>query len=620
MNLPLSSSVPRFLAFLTGLAIVAALFLAKGVLIPVAVAILLSFLLAPIIKWFERRRFSRVPAVITTAALACTVLGAIVYLVAGQVIDLADSLPRYRTNLLMKATALKPKGESPWTHALKTVEEVSAVVAESAEEADASEDPPQPAPGLPAPKPKQKPIPVEVVRQAESPFAMARQVLSPILSPIGDAAVIFVMVIFMLLGREDLRDRVIHLMGRGRLQVTTQALDEAARRVSRYLLAQLTVNATFGVPMAIGLFFIGVPNAILWGLMSIILRFLPYVGSFIAAGFPLVLSMAVSTSWSMPLMVIGLVILLELITNNFIEPWLYGASTGLSPLAIIVAAVFWTWLWGGVGLVLATPLTVCLAVLGKHLPALSFLDLLLGDRPPIAHSDRLYQRLLALDEEEAEEIVELYAKEHSLVDAFDTVLMPALSMIERQYREGTLPESVRASSFTMIREIISDLSEDLPNPDSPTRVLCLPAQHEADELAALALAAALRSRNVPVKVLSSKLLAAELMEEAAAHESPIICISTVPPASVLSAVSLARRLRARLPGTRIGVGLWQDSEADFTRRQERFSRIPVDEIFSRIERAAPDLAALADCSPTSPNPANGEKGGQHLSKSASGAS
>ena len=226
-----------------------------------------------------------------------------------------------------------------------------------------------------------------------------RSVLSPVIGPLGHTCVVIVIVIFMLLAGDDLRDRLIHLVGRGRLRVTTQALDDAGHRISRYLRAQLLVNASFGLAIGIGLFFIGIPNAVFWGLLGMVLRFLPYIGPWLAALLPLALSLAVFESWTQPLLTIGLFAVCELVSNNVIEPWLYGTSTEISPLAVIVSALFWTWLWGGVGLVLATPLTVCLAVAGKYLPDLAFLDLLMGDKPSIAPGDRLYQRLLALNED-----------------------------------------------------------------------------------------------------------------------------------------------------------------------------------------------------------------------------
>jgi hypothetical protein len=414
---------------------------------------------------------------------------------------------------------------------------------------------------------------------------------------LGNAAVVIVFVIFMLIGREDLRDRVIHLIGRQRLYLTTQALDDAGARVSRYLLAQLIVNVTYGIPIALGLYFIGIPNAVLWGLLATILRFIPYVGPWIAAFFPIVLSLAVSASWNTPILTIGLFLVIELISNNVVEPWLYGSSTGLSPMAIIVSAVFWTWLWGALGLLLATPLTVCIAVLGKYIPALAFLDVLLGDKPPIAQSDRFYQRLLAHDEEEVFEIAEKHCEEVSLVSAYENVVLPAVCLAELDFKSGDLNEVTRREVFQLVRRLVLDLGEPykpLPRgPEGDARVLCLPACSEADELVALMLGQLLERSGVPAEVLSFKALTSEMAAQAEQSSATIFCVSTVPPTSVVAASYLCRRLRLKMPDARVSVGVWHEVESELERRRERFSRVQADDVFFSLEKAATELGLLA---------------------------
>ena len=363
---------------------------AQDFFLPLVLAGLLSFLLSPLVRRLERWRLGRVGAVLVTAALAFVLLGALTYLVTSQVLDLAGSVPKYRSNLIARVAALKTHENNPLRLAVRTITEVTAAL-----------NKPEDAAPTPAMADKVRPVRVEVVGTADGSIQMLMGVLWPVVGPLANTLVVIVIVIFMLMAGEDLRDRLIHLVGRGRLRVTTQALDDAGQRISRYLRAQVMVNASFGLAIGIGLYFIGIPNAVFWGLLGMVLRFLPYIGPWIAAALPLALAIAMFQSWMQPLLTVGLFVAVELVVANVVEPWLYGATTEISPLAVIVSALFWTWLWGGVGLVLATPLTVCLAVAGKYLPDLAFLDLLMGDKPSIAPGDRLYQRLLALNEEEA---------------------------------------------------------------------------------------------------------------------------------------------------------------------------------------------------------------------------
>ena len=294
----------------------------------------------------------------------------------------------------------------------------------------------------------QKIVPVRVMNPASESggtFETLKTVAGSILSPLGTAALVLLLVIFFLLEREDMRDRLIHLIGRSHLQVTTMALDEAAFRVSRYLLAQLAVNVVYGIPIAAGLYFIGVPNAVLWGMLATIFRFVPYVGPWIAASFPILLSIAVMPGWKAPMLIFGLFLVVELTWSRM--PWnrgFKGRARACRRLVTIAAAAFWTWLWGGIGLLMAVPLTVCIAVLGKYIPSLTFLDVLLGDKPPIAVEDRLYQRLLATDEDEVTEILEKCVEKRSLADAFEDLIVPTLRLAEEDALRGSLNEADRA--------------------------------------------------------------------------------------------------------------------------------------------------------------------------------
>ena len=571
---------------LTVAAIVAALYFGKDLFLPLVLAGLFCFLLAPLCERFEKWRFGRIGSVLATSVLAFSAIGAVTYVCASQLLDLADSLPRYRTNLLEKVKTLKIHSDGPLRRASETIEDVTNALNEEPEKTSVkiTSDSRKQAP----------PVRVEVVSTAGGAWQSVQAVLTPMLAPLSQAAVVVVLVAFMLLGREDLRDRLIHLIGHGRLPMTTQALDDAGHRISRYLLAQVMVNVSYGVPLAIGLWFIGVPNAVLWGLLGTVLRFLPYIGPWIAASFPLAISLAVSNTWTTPLLVLALVICLELISNNAVEPWLYGASTGLSPMAIIASAVFWTWLWGSVGLVLATPLTVCLAVAGKYVPSLAFLDLLLGQKPPIAPSNRLYQRMLALDEEEALAIVEKHAEEKSVDAALDEVVLPALVNADADDRKGLVSDETRAERMQLLRDLLDEMSNaPAPPDDVKPQILLIPAAREVDEIAALMLAHLLRMRGLEVRVLSAKLLAAESLEKVVELEPPLLCICALPPVSVLAARQLCKRVRAQLSNTRVVVALLQPEDNEFARRRERLEKAGAEDVLPNLTRTAARLGELA---------------------------
>lgn len=569
------------------ISVAATLRFAQDFFLPLVLAGLLSFLLSPLVRRLERLRLGRVGAVLITAALAFVLIGGLTYLVTSQFLDLARSLPKYRSNLIARVASLKTHENNPLRLAVQTISEVTTALNKQEEMASA-----------PGAAEKTQPMRVEVIQKVDGSVQMLMGVLWPIVGPVANTFVVIVIVIFMLLAGGDLRDRLIHLMGRGHLQVTTQALDEAGHRIGRYLRAQVMINASFGLAIGIGLYFIGIPNAVFWGLSGMMLRFLPYIGPWLAAAFPIALSIAVFESWTQPLVTVGLFVACELVINNVVEPWLYGATTEISPLAVIVSALFWTWLWGSVGLVLATPLSVCLAVAGKYLPDLAFLDLLMGDKPMIDPGDRLYQRLLALNEEEASEIVERYTRDQSAPAAFDEVVLPALRNIEDDLRAGVLSDVARADAWQILRQIIADLAEPRAASDAyaaTVPILCIPASHEGDELAALMLAQVLAESGVAATVFSSKLLGAESIEQAKVLAPSVVCISSLPPVSTIAARTLCKQLRVRLPSARLIVGLWQPDDAEFSARRERLGKAGADETYSDLRRAAAALTELAAC-------------------------
>ncbi|MBA3589756.1 AI-2E family transporter, partial [Methylibium sp.] len=454
MNTTLSKGFIALVSFAICLAL---LYWLQPVLLPVVLAILLTFLLSPLVTALQRRHVPRVPAVVLVVVLAMSLLGGVGWMLARQVTSLVDTFPQYEQNLESRLGELQGDGGGFLDKLQTIVGRISALIerneaggAPLATEGDTGEDASVRAP----------PLPVTVV-QDSSPFQLGQiwSVLGPALQPFATVGLSVVLLLFMLIRREDLRDRLISLVGHGHVTVTTKALDEAGERVSRYLLTQALINGSYGVVVAMGLALIGVPYALLWGFFAALLRYIPYLGPWLAAILPIGLSVLVSPSWTPPVLVVGLFLALELVSNMVIEPWLYGRGIGVSETATLVMIAFWTWLWGPIGLVLATPLTVCLVVVGKYVPALGFFDTLLGDRPALEAATGFYQRLLARDEDEAVDIAESHFAENSLVQTFDELLVPALVRsrqdLERSALDAADHEANVSATLTITEELVS---------------------------------------------------------------------------------------------------------------------------------------------------------------------
>lgn len=558
--------------------IIAGVYLAKGVLVPCTLAILLSFLLSPVCDWLERWRLGRIPAVLVTATVGFGILGALIWTAALQVSYLAPKIPEYRDNVEAKLKSVNEYALaelSKLTTTGRKVEEDLAPVDEASE-----------------PRGTEKfPFSVRVVTSPTSPLEIFGGMFGTLLEVLGTIGVVIVFVIFFLIGREELRDRFIRLAGRGQVTVTTQMLEDASARVSRYLLVFSLLNVTFGISIGIGLFLIGIPNAILWGILAAALRFIPYLGPWIAASMPIVLSMAISPGWGPIILTVLLFVAIELLNNNLLEPWLYGTNTGVSAVAVIVAAVFWTWLWGPMGLLLATPLTVCVLVVGKHVPQLAFLNVLLGTEPVFEPKKQVYQRLLAGDVEQAAELFSDSLQDKSLVDVYDSVLIPALAMGEMHWHLGELNDVKHTFIVQSLKEMIQDDSDRRheklakeaisPTPDSAevsagteivpklrVRILCLPARTEADEITGMMLAQVLEAAEFDVQAVSVTSLANEIVDIVGPKTADVMCVSATPPAAVMHAGYLCRRLSARFPGVKLVVGLW-GTTGEMTRARDR---------------------------------------------------
>jgi predicted PurR-regulated permease PerM len=547
-------------------AAIAALYFLRDIFIPIALAVLLSFMLGPAVTRLRRWGVGRVSATLLTVTIAGLVIAGVTTVVAFQVIDLADNITQYQSNLISKIRVLKNTSSEEGV-----VERTSELIENLSEELKDATAPAQTQPTGVEERPQQ-PIPVEVHPPKPSPLEIIGRVVGPLLGPVATAGVVIVFVIFILLYREDLRDRIIRLVSSGDLQRTTEAMSEAGERVSRYLLMQLVVNATYGLPIGIGLFFIGVPNPVLWGLLATLLRFIPYAGPVIAAAFPIALSFAVDTGWTTPLLTVALFLGIELISNNVVEPWLYGTSTGISSIAIIVAAVFWTWLWGPIGLLLSTPLTVCLVVMGQYVPQLRFLDVMLGNAPVLPPHARFYQRLLAQDPDEAAEIAEQFIAERSTEALYDELILPALVMAEQDRQRGSLATDRLIELVDATRGIIDDYADWEPSAKSrdeaaaeeaPSRapamrargsreaVLCVGARSSLDELAAAMLAHLLNRRGYMVARAAAATLETHDLPTVSGAEVRFVAICSLHASATLQIRRIVRRLRPRIAGARI---------------------------------------------------------------------
>jgi predicted PurR-regulated permease PerM len=555
MNSP--AQVPRTaIVLLTVVVVVAVLRYAQDVFIPLALALLMTFLLGPMVDRLQRWGVNRVLAVLVTVMLAFSVVGGLGYIVFHQVSDLTRELPQYRRQLRQNITDL--------TGFIKGgMGETRAAVHTLTEELNKA-----------GPRTSTSRVSkVQIVEPPPNTIQSLRIVFGPLVKPVGTAALVCVLVIFMLLRFADVRDRFIRLLGQRNLRVTTEALDDAARRVSRYLVMQTLINSWQGLCVAIGLTFLGLPNAVLWGALTIVLRFIPYVGPWVAAAMPVALAFAVFDNWTHPLLTIGLFVLVELISNMALEPWLYGNRTGVSPLALLIAAAFWTWLWGIAGLFLAIPLTVCLVVMGKYIPQLEFLHVLLGDQPVLEPHERLYQRLLASNREEADDLLETSLRHQSLLEVCDTIVLPAVQLAEEDNERGSLREAKRKYVLDQVEHWADELVESgghlhgravKPADASKPHVLCIPGADRADEIAAKLLSAVLVAEGIPARAVTRT-----QFRTLDADSSPeVVVVSAIPPDAIVFARHACKRARAVFPDIPVMVGLWH-AKGDLQRCRQR---------------------------------------------------
>ncbi len=640
----------RLLTLVSVVVVIVGLYFGRQVLIPLAFAVVLSFLFSPAVAWLERWRLGRIPSVFIVTVLALASVGLGGWLLTGQLMNVVNQLPSYQSNIHDKMQSLRATRGSQLSSASKTVSDLGKELTTASETANDKKT---------SKKTGVAPVPVQVAQPPQNAPEYLRTVLGPLTGILETTTIVIVFTIFMLVKREDLRNRVIRLIGHGQLTVVTQALDDASTRLSKYLFLQFLVNGMYGVVFGGGLFFIGVPHSFLWGALAALLRFIPYIGTAVAAGLPTLLAMAVFPGWHEAFLVFGLFLILELIISNVVEPLLYGAHTGISSLAILVAAVFWAVLWGPMGLILSTPLTVCLILMGRYIPQLNFLEVILGDEPVLAPEARFYQRLLALDQDEATLIAETYLKEKPPGDLYDRVMIPALAMAEQdrhlnildsatadfvsqttrelideigeRYFETARKEQIKKTDGSSPdQSIITELNQDAPitaeklfavdeEPSTPVkiakdeskkieaqddaakmnfeysrlsglRVVCVAARDEADELVGHMLAQLLRRLECDARVLPPR---SNLLTELSTDTCDVAIVSALPPFAAGHGRAVCRRVRQRHPQLRMMLGLWS-FEGGAARAEERVGVGSADAVVTTLKQAIHELGQARD--------------------------
>ena len=597
--------------------VIVALYFGRSLLIPFALSALLTFLISPLVGRLERW-LGRIAAVILAVGLIFGAVGSAGWMVSRQLVDLATKLPEYKGNIVAKLHAFQPSKGGIFSKVSDTVDELKKELPGGSPAPTITQESGKPETAVASPpNPPVQATPVKVVETSKAnPVELIKTIITPLIGPLGTAFLVLILVIFMLFEREDLRSRLIRLIGQGRISVTTHAMDDAADRVSRYLRMQLLVNVIYGICIAIALYFIGVQNALLWGALGIVLRFIPYVGPWIAALLPTLLALAVSPGWTKPILTVVVLTAIELTLSNVLEPLLYGKHTGISSIALIIAAVFWTWLWGPLGLVLATPLTVCLVVMGRHVPSLSFLSVLLSDEEALTPAEDCYHRLLTVGEQDEIEFVEAYLKANSLTALYDAVFIPVITAAETDARLDALDHEQLNQIKQNIRDMIEDLGmrpvlashtagdEVVAEQDTPKetpmpamavsyRACCLPARDERDELAATMLAGLLQQRGFEAASASGKLVAGELLSFAEEADVDVVCISVVAPSTIIHARYLCKKVRTKFPKVKIIVGLWGTTTENKAESAQRLRDSGADEVAVSLAEAVEQIVKSA---------------------------
>ena len=575
-SVPVASSpeLRTLVAVVVAAIVVATLYIARDVLIPITLAVMLSFVLSPLVDFLRRIGLWPAPAVGLSVLVALGAIGLIGTLLGNQAAALSADVPRY-------VEAIEGKVARIQVFAITRVASLTHLVSGGAPAAAPVPPPVVPPrsgrtdPAAPLAGTHQQPVVVELATPKSSALAVARALIEPVLGPLETTVIVLIVAIFILMQRQDLRDRFIRLFGATDLHRTTMAIDDAGQRLSRYFVSQLGVNACFGLVIGMGLWLIGIPSAALWGVLAGLLRFVPYVGPLLAAVAPLTLAAAVDPGWWTTIYVALLFVIIEPLTGYVVEPLLYGHSTGLSPVSVIVAAVFWTWIWGPVGLILSTPLTLCLVVMGRHVKSLEFFDVLLGDRPALSEVDRFYQRILANDPDETLDQAEKLLEDRALVDYYDSVVLPALKLAARDEVRGTISPQRVGELTRFILAVISDLEQHVDAKSTASSnhappilrtdggvIACVGGRGPFDDVVSTMLAQLLARQGVASRRVPHTFVSREAIAQLDLSEVKVVTVSCLELAGTPAHLRyLIRRLRQRAPGATFIAGLWPPGEA-----------------------------------------------------------
>ncbi len=588
--LPSTDSTPasRLLTLAGIVVVIAGLYFGRQVLVPLALALIFAFLLAPGVDLVEKCRLGRAPSVLAVFTLSFALLAGVGWGVAVQLVQIMVHLPDYRANIHDKIIAIRAPATGDLGKATDTVNDLSKELSAAPDPAGSKKL---------DKKGAREPIAVEVASRPRNTSEYLRDLMGPFTGVLETAAMAVIFTLFILLKREDLRNRLLRLAGSNQLNTMTQALDNASNRLRRYLLLQFAVNVGYGLVLGAGIYAIGIPHALVWGVLAALFRFVPYVGAPIAAVLPIAMAMAVFPGWSQAVVTLALFVCLEITVANVIEPWLYGAHTGISSLAILVAAIFWSLLWGPVGLILSTPLTICLVLIGRYIPQLSFLEILLGDESALSPEAHYYQRLLAFDDDEAREIADNFLKDNSLGSLYGSVLVPALGLAEQDRHTNALDETRIRFIFQSTRDLIDELYQHPRHPaledETPSvpearaapigaSIVCIPARDEADEIVGTMFVQLLQIAGHDAHALHVDSFP-RMLEEVALLHPAVICVSALPPYAATHAKTLCNRLRTSYPQTKVILGLWEFS-GGIAKAQDKVGTNCADAIGTSLEQ------------------------------------
>ncbi len=566
--------------------ILAAFAWAKEFLLPLFLAILISFLLAPVVSRLECWHFPRAVAVLSVVAIAFALIGLLCSTLSLEGLDVVNSLPKYRDNIHAKWAAIQEGPPGPLNLAFSNVGSMIADLGKISASAGGAG--------------KLEPTKVHIVSDTDSVFATVKKSLTPVIGPIGEFAVVVVLVVFLLLERKQLRVRFLRLIGQSRVVTTTLAVDEAGSRLSGFLLGQLMVNTGFALLLGIGLFLIGIPNALLWAVLTLILRFLPYVGLWISAFFPVALSIAISAGWKEPLLTLALYGFLEVVTNNVVEPFVLGGSTGMSPLAIIVSALFWTWLWGPIGLLLATPLTACLVVLGRYFPAFHVCSVLLAAEPPTSAETKFIRLLTESRLPEARALLQEFGGMQLSIGTVEELILPTLRAIENDLYPGA-GSPAKSRIYAQLRDLIEETTVEIPAESEQTAeqsksgqpgIAIMPFMGEGDEIVGKVIARLLSVEGIGTHLLSWRTLRAEKVERLKELKCTWILLSAIESRSVNTVGKMANSIKLEVPDARILLGLWSLPTEGAARWMRKIKQSSGSVLYTNIEQAIRGIASL----------------------------